>query len=132
MSECQICYDLQPNSDIIFLICTHSLCDKCYHRLTTPCCPFCRCKFIKEDDIDKKDRFIPQSPRIHVRVRRNRRRRRTVTEHIERVEGQGRGSIIVETAFSLKKKKNKKQGKNNYKKGRWAKSRLGNRYVTCR
>jgi hypothetical protein len=67
MVECGICYlDI---SNMVFLECSHSLCNNCYHKLRTHNCPFCRKPFIY---IPKNIKENYNNSHIHFsRVRRN-------------------------------------------------------------
>lgn len=49
--ECQIC--CYTVSELKYLECTHSLCQKCYSSLLAPHCPFCRTK-IKNLSLSKQ------------------------------------------------------------------------------
>ena len=40
--ECGICFECVLEKDLQYLDCIHSLCFKCYRRLLSLTCPFCR------------------------------------------------------------------------------------------
>jgi hypothetical protein len=40
--ECGICFNCVLEKDLQYLDCFHSLCSKCYRRLLSLTCPFCR------------------------------------------------------------------------------------------
>jgi len=40
--ECGICFDYVLEKDLQYLNCFHNLCFKCYQRLVSLTCPFCR------------------------------------------------------------------------------------------
>uniref|UniRef100_A0A6C0EK28 RING-type domain-containing protein n=1 Tax=viral metagenome TaxID=1070528 RepID=A0A6C0EK28_9ZZZZ len=115
---CHICYEQQDDGRMVYLQCTHSLCDICLTRLHQRACPFCR-SVISEDILPKRrsvNSIIPTDYEniyggtLRIRVRRRRRHHRTTSE-IE-------DNIIVET-----KKihgRGTKRRRENRRKAKWA------------
>lgn len=126
MNDCHICFDFQADiSTMVYLECTHSLCNLCLDKLEQNTCPFCRfvIKNHKPERIiglplprrEYKDNCPPQ---LHIRVRR-RRRRRPISERLD-------DNIILETSYTSKRSR-KKQGKNRKKKAKWSCKNARNR-----
>jgi RecJ-like exonuclease len=128
--ECLICYEhVAEKGDMEWLECSHSLCCTCYGKLQSSKCPFCRTAFKRVDEklIEPVNQIVPRDYPVYqsslrIRVRR-RRRRRTLVERINNPY-----PIVIETSENIRNRtksrkfiKKKKSGKNNYKKGRWAK-----------
>lgn len=54
--ECGICFDYVLEKDLQYLDCFHTLCFKCYQRLLSLTCPFCRAEInIRSDIFNNKD-----------------------------------------------------------------------------
>jgi hypothetical protein len=49
--ECGICFDYVLEKDLQYLDCFHTLCFKCYQRLLSLTCPFCRAEINISSDI---------------------------------------------------------------------------------
>jgi hypothetical protein len=49
--ECGICFDYVLEKDLQYLNCFHNLCFKCYQRLVSLTCPFCRSEINIHSDI---------------------------------------------------------------------------------
>ena len=48
--ECGICFECVLEKDLQYLDCIHSLCFKCYRRLLSLTCPFCRAEINLESE----------------------------------------------------------------------------------
>ena len=60
--ECGICFDSVLEKDLQYLECFHNLCFKCYQRLLSLTCPFCRANInIRSDFINDEDDDILRS-----------------------------------------------------------------------
>lgn len=60
--ECGICFDYVLEKDLQYLECFHNLCFKCYQRLLSLTCPFCRANInIYSDFLNDKDDDILRS-----------------------------------------------------------------------
>jgi hypothetical protein len=49
--ECGICFDYVLEKDLQYLNCFHNLCFKCFQRLVSLTCPFCRAEINLRSDI---------------------------------------------------------------------------------
>lgn len=60
--ECGICFDYVLEKDLQYLECFHTLCFKCYQRLMSLTCPFCRANInIHSDFMNDEDDDILRS-----------------------------------------------------------------------
>ena len=83
--SCPICYNILDETETEILVCTHTICAKCYKKLVAPTCPLCRAPFpsvarrlITDDNLlDNLLDAPPDIPDLDVSTAEWRRRRRT-------------------------------------------------------
>jgi len=56
--ECGICFDYVLEKDLQYLNCFHNLCFKCYQRLVSLTCPFCRAEINTDDNLLRSFDYI--------------------------------------------------------------------------